>query len=158
MPLLRQEVVLGWPCKFYDNGVVKVGTTAAVRFTVRTSAGEHFASLLRAELIKRKLADAEALPVDVAGEAALARNAAAAAQRKAANKAATAAARAEREAALAAAAEDCCCSLPGGREGVRVEIEGLKQQLKLQQALSASIHTNKVLGKRPQPEPDAQSA
>lgn len=103
MPLVRQEVVFGWPCKFYDNGIVKVGT-ATSRFSLRTSAGNHFASLLRAELIKRKLADEDVLPVDAAGEAALASQAAAAAERKTASKAATAAAQAKRTAAIATAA------------------------------------------------------
>ena len=66
MPLVSEATHFGWACKFYDNGIVKVGT-ATSRFSLRTSAGDHFASLLRAELIKRKLADADALFVDADG-------------------------------------------------------------------------------------------
>ena len=48
MPLLRTETIHGWPCKFYDDGLVKVGTTAA-RFTIRVPAdeGAWFATRLR---------------------------------------------------------------------------------------------------------------
>lgn len=68
-------------CKFYDGGVVKVGTSAASRFTVKVSADEEswFPTRLRAELIKRGLASASDLSVDEAGEAAMAAKSAAAA-------------------------------------------------------------------------------
>ena len=69
-------------CKFYDGGVVKVGTSAASRFTVKVSADEEswFPTRLRAELIKRGLASASDLSVDEAGEAAMAAKSAAAAK------------------------------------------------------------------------------
>ena len=74
MPLLRSETVHGVVCKFYDGCVVKVGTTAAARFTIKVPANEAswFSTRLRAELIKRELATATELPVDEAGEAAMA--------------------------------------------------------------------------------------
>ena len=74
MPLLRSETVHGVVCKFYDGCVVKVGTTAAARFTIKVPADEAtwFSTRLRAELIKRELATATELPVDEAGEAAMA--------------------------------------------------------------------------------------
>ena len=58
MPLLRTEAVHGAQCKFYSGNVVKVGTTAAGRFTMKVSTGEEwwFSTRLRAELIKRGLA------------------------------------------------------------------------------------------------------
>ena len=79
MPLLRTETIHGWPCKFYDNGRVNVGTRAADRFTINLPADEEpwFSTKLRAELIERELATAEELPVDEAGEAAMAAKAAA---------------------------------------------------------------------------------
>ena len=40
MPLLRSETVHGVVCKFYDGCVVKVGTTAAARFTIKVPADE----------------------------------------------------------------------------------------------------------------------
>ena len=69
-------------CKFYDGGVVKVGTSAASRFTVKVSADEEswFPTRLRAELIKRGLAPASDLSVNEAGEAAMAAKSAAAAK------------------------------------------------------------------------------
>ena len=80
----------GVQCKFYDGDVVKVGTTAA-RFTIKVPADEAswFSTRLRTELIKRKLAEAAELPVDEAGEAAMAAKAAEvakAAERRAASK------------------------------------------------------------------------
>ena len=79
MPLLRTELVHGWPCKFYDNGGVTVGTRAADRFTIKVPTNEvsWFATRLRTELIERELATAEELPIDEAGEAAMAAKAAA---------------------------------------------------------------------------------
>ena len=79
MPLLRSETVHGVVCKFYDGCVVKVGTTAAARFTIKVPADEAtwFSTRLRAELIKRELATAAELPIDEAGEAAMAAKAAA---------------------------------------------------------------------------------
>ena len=70
---LREETVHGWPCKFYANDVVKVGTKAT-RFTLKVPADEvsWFATRLRAELIRRELAVAAELPTDRAGEAAMA--------------------------------------------------------------------------------------
>ena len=38
MPLVREEVIHGWPCKFYDNGNVNVGTRADDRFSVKVPA------------------------------------------------------------------------------------------------------------------------
>ena len=60
MPLLSTEKVHGWPCKFYDDGLVKVGTKTD-RFTIRVLAdeGAWFATRLRAELIERELATDE---------------------------------------------------------------------------------------------------
>ena len=50
MPLLRTEEHEGLTCKFYDSGVVKVGTTAADRFTIRLKDGEDFPTRLKQEL------------------------------------------------------------------------------------------------------------
>ena len=74
----------GWSCKFYQGDVVKIGTKAS-RFTLKVPADEvsWFATRLRAELIRRELASATELPVDEAGEAALAAKAAAAGKRAA---------------------------------------------------------------------------
>ena len=52
MPLLRTEVHEGLVCKFYDSGVVMIGTTAADRFTVRLKDGDDFATRLNEELKK----------------------------------------------------------------------------------------------------------
>ena len=84
MPLQHDETVHGWPCKFYANDVVKVGTKAT-RFTLKVPAdeGSWFATRLRAELIRRELAVAAELPTDGAGEAAMAAKAAAAAKQAA---------------------------------------------------------------------------
>ena len=73
MPVLRTETIHGWPCKFYDNGTVNVGTRAADRFSIKVppDEGAWFATRLRAELIERELATAEELPTDEAGEAAM---------------------------------------------------------------------------------------
>jgi len=62
--LVEEIEVHGWPCKFYENGIVKVGTQAETRFTLRTTTGKHFANLLRSELIKRELATVADLPVN----------------------------------------------------------------------------------------------
>ena len=69
MPLQREETVHGWPCKFYANDVVKVGTKAT-RFTLKVPAdeGSWFATRLRAELIRRELVVAAELPTDGAGD------------------------------------------------------------------------------------------
>ena len=112
MPLLRTETIHGWVCKFYDNDRVMVGTTAR-RFTMNVPADETswVATRLRTELIARELATAEELPIDLAGEAALASKAAAKV-RAAAEKAAAkickdaAVATAAAEAALARATAD----------------------------------------------------
>ena len=53
MPLLRTEEHDGLVCKFYDGGVVKVGTTAADRFTIRLKDGDDFATRLKQELEER---------------------------------------------------------------------------------------------------------
>jgi phage-related minor tail protein len=81
---LHEETVHGWSCKFYQGDVVKIGTKAS-RFTLKVPADEvsWFATRLRAELIRRELASATELPVDEAGEAALAAKAAAAGKRAA---------------------------------------------------------------------------
>ena len=72
MPVVKEDRVHGHVCKFYDGGVVKVGTSAA-RFTIKVPADEvwWFSTRLRAELIKRELVNAEELPRNEAGEAAL---------------------------------------------------------------------------------------
>ena len=97
-------------CKFYDGGVVKVGTSAASRFTVKVPADEEswFSTRLRAELIKRELATASELAVDEVGEAAMAAKAAASAEeasKRAAWKKAVAAEAAEPRRQAAAALE-----------------------------------------------------
>ena len=68
-------------CKFYDGGVVKVGT-ASDRFTMRVPAEDEswVATRVRAELINRELAAADELPMDEAGEAAMAAKSTAVAQ------------------------------------------------------------------------------
>ena len=73
MPLLSTEKIHGTVCKFYDGGLVKVGTTAD-RFTIRVPADESswVATRARAELIERELSTADDLPMDEAGEAAMA--------------------------------------------------------------------------------------
>ena len=53
MPLLRTEEHEGLVCKFYDGGVVKVGTTAAERFTIRLKDDEDFPTRLKKELEER---------------------------------------------------------------------------------------------------------
>ena len=82
MPCLRTETAHGVVCKFYDGGIVKVGTTAACRFTIKVAPDEEcwFSTRLRAELITRELAMADELPVDEDGEAAMAAKAAATAK------------------------------------------------------------------------------
>tara|TARA_B110000046_G_scaffold93490_1_gene101431 strand:- start:97 stop:711 length:615 start_codon:yes stop_codon:yes gene_type:complete len=96
MPCLRTETIHGVACKFYDGGVVKVGTGAASRFTIKVPADEEswFPTRLRAELIKRGLASASELSVDEAGEAAMAAKSAAA-EKEAAKRAAWTRAKAE---------------------------------------------------------------
>ena len=66
MPLLRTETVHGVVCKSYDGDIVKVGTTAAGRFTIKVPSDEEawFPTRLRAELVKRELAIAAELAVD----------------------------------------------------------------------------------------------
>ena len=59
MPLLRTEVHEGLVCKFYDSGVVMIGTTAADRFTVRLKDGDDFATRLNEELKKRSAREPE---------------------------------------------------------------------------------------------------
>lgn len=54
MPLQREAVVHGFKCKFYDDGVVKVGTTAAARFTMRPIPDGDFDEQLLMELDKQK--------------------------------------------------------------------------------------------------------
>ena len=78
----RTETIHGVVCKYYDGGVVKVGTSAASRFTVKVPSDEEswFSTRLRAELIKRELATASELAVDEVGEAAMAAKAAASAE------------------------------------------------------------------------------
>ena len=53
MPLLRTEEHEGLACNFYDGGVVKVGTTAAGRFTIRLKDDEDFPKRLKKELEER---------------------------------------------------------------------------------------------------------
>ena len=69
-------------CEFYDGGVIRVGTTAACRFTINMAADEElwFSTRLRGQniLITHELAAADELPVDEAGEVAMAAKAAAA--------------------------------------------------------------------------------
>ena len=59
MPLLRTEEHDGLVCKFYDGGVVKVGTTAADRFSIRLKDDEDFATRLKKELEERRARLAE---------------------------------------------------------------------------------------------------
>ena len=49
----------GVVCKFYDGGVVKVGTTAADRFTIRLKDGEDFPTRLKKELEERSAREPE---------------------------------------------------------------------------------------------------
>ena len=76
-------------CKFYDGGVVKVGTAAVSRFTIKVPPDEMpwFSTRLRMELVNRELASAAELPVDETGEAAMAAKMAAT-EREAAKRAA----------------------------------------------------------------------
>ena len=62
MPLLRSEEHEGLVCKFYDGGVVKVGTTAADRFTIRLKDDDDFLTRLNAELEKRRTPPPEPKP------------------------------------------------------------------------------------------------
>ena len=54
MPLLKSEEHHGFCCKFYDAGVVKVGSTAAARFTFRPEPNKDFGEQLLSELVKQK--------------------------------------------------------------------------------------------------------
>ena len=54
MPLLRTEEHEGLVCKFYDGGVVMVGTTAAERFTIRLKDDDNFLMRLKKELEERR--------------------------------------------------------------------------------------------------------
>ena len=49
MPLLRTMDYDGLVCKFYDGGVVKVGTTAADRFTFRLKDDDNFPARFKKE-------------------------------------------------------------------------------------------------------------
>ena len=82
MPCLRTATIHGVVCKFYDGGVVKVGTSAASRFTIKVPKDEEswFPTRLREELVKRELATAGDLLADETGEAAMAAKAAASAE------------------------------------------------------------------------------
>jgi hypothetical protein len=53
MSLLRTEEHEGLVCKVYDGGVVKVGTTAADRFTFRLKDGDDLRTRLNEELEER---------------------------------------------------------------------------------------------------------
>ena len=53
MPLLRTEEHEGLKCRFYDGGVVMVGTTAADRFTIRLKDDDDFPTRLKEELEER---------------------------------------------------------------------------------------------------------
>ena len=53
MPLLRTEEHEGLVCRFYDGGVVMVGTTAADRFTIRLKDGDDFPTRLQNALRER---------------------------------------------------------------------------------------------------------
>ena len=104
MPIIKEEPHLGFSCKFYDNGVAKVGTTAAARFSMKVKPDVDFDVQLYIELVKQK-AKGRAIEVpEVPPE--LVAAAAAAADKAASEKAAEAAAReaATRERAAAAAA------------------------------------------------------
>ena len=119
MPLLRTETIHGFVCKFYDNDVVMVGT-ASDRFTIKVPADESswVATRLRAELIKRELATAAELPIDEAGEAAMAARSAAKEQKTvqmAAAKKVAASTAAKKKAAVAVVhCTVILCSAPGG--------------------------------------------
>ena len=113
MPLQREETVFGFACKFYDKGIVKVGTTAAARFTIAVQPDEHFPTRLRHELIERGLSNAADIPADAAEEAAWEARKAAAAERKAASADAKAAAeQAQRE--RTAARKAACAAMKAG--------------------------------------------
>lgn len=104
MPLQREAVVHGFQCKFYDDGVVKVGTTAAARFTMRPllDSDLDFDTQLLMELVKQKAKGrqlelpAAALTTELTTMMANAR------EQAALKRAASAAASAERAAATAA--------------------------------------------------------
>ena len=53
MPLLRTEEHEGLVCRFYDGGVVMVGTTAADRFSIRLKDGDEFPTRLKEKLEER---------------------------------------------------------------------------------------------------------
>jgi len=59
MPLLRTEEHEGLVCKVYDGGVVKVGTTAADRFTIRLKDGDDLKTRLKEELEERSTCEPE---------------------------------------------------------------------------------------------------
>ena len=50
MPLLRTEEHEGLVCRFYDGGIVMVGTTAADRFSFRLNVGDDFATRFKQKL------------------------------------------------------------------------------------------------------------
>ena len=122
MPLLRSETIHGVVCKFYDGDVVKVGT-GADRFTIRvpTDESQWVATRVRAELIARELATAEELPMDEAGEAAMAASAAAKARAAAAKAALRMAEEAASKKVRAAAALDAAKH--------HEDVAGLKRQM-----------------------------
>ena len=122
MPLLRTETIHGVVCKFYDCHVVKV-STGADRFTIRVPTDELLwvATRVRAELIARELATAEELPIDDAGEAAMAANAAA----KARAAAAKAACRMAEQAA--SKREEAAAALDAAKH--HEDVAGLKRQM-----------------------------
>ena len=104
MPIIKEEMHLGFSCKFYDNGVAKVGTTAAARFSMKVKPDFDFETQLYTELVKQK-AKGRAIEVPEVPPALVAA-AAASAEKAASEKAAEAALReaAKRERAAAAAA------------------------------------------------------
>ena len=54
MPLLKSEQHYGFTCKFYDGGIVKVGSSAAARFTFKPKPDQGFDKQLLSELVRQK--------------------------------------------------------------------------------------------------------
>ena len=134
MPLLRTEVHEGLVCKFYDSGVVMIGTTAADRFTVRLKDGDDFATRLNEELKKRSAREPEHQGRELCRKrptaeeqlkAISAKNQKIDAERRAAKQAATERNAEERRAARTA--DPCLCTKEGATELLRQKTELLQE-------------------------------
>ena len=53
MPLLKSEQHHGFTCKFYDGGIVKVGSSSASCFTFRPQIDKSFEEQLLRELVRQ---------------------------------------------------------------------------------------------------------